>query len=154
MIYRYEKKKKTVGHLPWHWGDVKVQPAQARGAWVTRRVKATPLLKNHAKIRLAHCSNGRKVLSLSISEHGNVVEQIVAASEEQRKQNRDILKKYVRSLYFLVKYHIPHTTTFEPLISLHIENGDVRLQAHRNTCPRNATYESYATVVELLASIQ
>ena len=95
----------------------------------------------------------RKVLSLSISEQGNVVEQIVAASEEQRKQNRDLLKKYVRSLCFLVKYHIPHTTTFEPLISLQIENGDIRLPAHCNTCPRNATYESYTTVVELLASI-
>ncbi len=52
-----------------------------------------------------------------------------------------------------MKHHIPHTTTFEPLISLQIENGDTRLQVHRDTCTRNATYESYTTVVELLASI-
>ena len=130
---------------------------QARGAWVTRSVsnwvKATPLQKIMPKLDWRIAAMERKVLSLSISEHGNVVEQIVAASEEQRKQNRDLLKKYVRSLYFLVMYHIPHTTTFEPLISLQIENGDVRLQAHRNTCPRNATYQSYTTVVELLSSI-
>ncbi len=75
-----------------------------------------------------------------ISERGNVVEQIVAASEEQRRQNRDLLKKLIRSLFFLVKHHIPHTTTFEALISLQIENGDVKLQMHRDTCPRNASY--------------
>ena len=130
---------------------------QARGAWVTRSVsnwvKAMPLQKIMPKLDWHIAAMERKVLSLSISEHGNVVEQIVAASEEQRKQNRDLLKKYVRSLYFLVMYHIPHTSTFEPLISLQIENGDVRLQAHRNTCPRNATYQSYTTVVELLSSI-
>lgn len=52
-----------------------------------------------------------------------------------------------------MKHHIPHTTTFEGLVTLQIENGDITLQAHRETCPRNATYESYSTIVELLASI-
>ena len=42
---------------------------------------------------------------------------------------------------------------FEGLITLQIENGDIKLKNHRENCPRNATYESYATVVDLLASI-
>lgn len=56
-------------------------------------------------------------------------------------------------MYFLVKHHIPHTTTFESLITLQIENGDVILKSHREKCPHNATYESYTTMVELLSSI-
>ena len=56
-------------------------------------------------------------------------------------------------MYFLVKNHVPHTTTFESLITLLIENGDIQLNRHCNICPQNATYESYTTIVELLASI-
>ncbi len=111
------------------------------------------MLKKHAQSDWHIVAVKKKALSLSVSEHGTVMEQIANASEEQRKLNRDLLKKHIRSLYFLVKHHIPHTTKFEPLISLQIENGDTRLQVHRDTCPRNATYESYTTVVELLASI-
>ena len=39
------------------------------------------------------------------------------------------------------------------LITLQIENGDIKLRNHRDNSPRNATYESYATVVDLLSSI-
>ena len=63
------------------------------------------------------------------------------------------MKKLIRS-HFLAKHHISHTTTFEGLVTLQIENGDITLKAHRETCPRNATYESYSTIVELLASIR
>lgn len=63
------------------------------------------------------------------------------------------MKKLIRSLYFLVKHHIAHTTTFEDLLTLQIENGDVKLESHREKCAKNATYESYSTIVELLACI-
>ena len=59
----------------------------------------------------------------------------------------------MRSLYFLVKNHTPHTTTFHGLVTLKVENGDIKLKTHRDQCPGNAAYESYATVSELLASI-
>ena len=74
----------------------------------------------------------KRALSLSTSEHGSVVEQIVTASEEERKQNRELMKKLIRSLYFLVKNHVPHTTTFESLITLLIENADIQLNRHCN----------------------
>ena len=63
------------------------------------------------------------------------------------------MKKLVRSLYFLVKHHIAHTTTFEDLLTLQIENSDIKLKSHGEKCAKNATYESYSTIVELLASI-
>ena len=76
------------------------------------------------------------VMSQSTEEHGNVMEQLEAATAEEKKQNRDIMKKLIRSLYFLVKHHIPHTTTFESLITLQIENGDIILKSHREKCPQ------------------
>ena len=42
---------------------------------------------------------------------------------------------------------------FEGLITLQIENGDVKLKNQREHCPRNATYECYATGIDLLGSI-
>ena len=63
------------------------------------------------------------------------------------------MKKLVRSVYFLVKHHIPHTTIFDDLITLQIDNGDIKLKYHRHKCPCNATYESYSTIVQLLSSV-
>lgn len=131
-------------------------PVQARGAWVTRPVnhwaKATVLLAKHAKSDWHLAAIEAKVLSQSMEGHG-VIEQIVSASEEERKQNREFFIKLIRSLYYLVKHHIPHTTCFEGIITLQIENGDVKLETHRRNCPSNATYESYTTITELLTSI-
>ena len=53
----------------------------------------------------------------------------------------------------MVKNHIPHTSMFHGLVTLQVENGDIKLKTHRDQCPGNATYEAYATVSELLASI-
>ena len=104
-------------------------PAQARGAWVTRPVnnwpKASVLLAKHSKSDWHLVALERRALSQAVE--ANVLEQMVSASEEERKLNRELLKKHIRSLYFLVKHHIPHTTTFEGLLTLQIENGDVKL---------------------------
>ena len=132
-------------------------PVQARGAWVSRPinnwVKATSLLRKHELSEWHLASVEKKALSHSSVEQGNVVQQILSVNEEERKQNRELMKKLVRSLYFLVKHYIAHTTTFEDLLTLQIENGDVKLKSHRDNCAKNATYESYSTIVELLACI-
>ena len=132
-------------------------PVQARGARVTRPVnnwvKTTTLLNNHEKSEWHLAAVEKGALNQSVQEHGDVVDIIVTASEEEKKQNRELMKKLIQSQYFLVKHYIPHTTTFESFITLQIENGDIKLKSHRETCPGDATYESYATVVELLTSI-
>ena len=78
---------------------------------------------------------------------------MLVATEIDRKRNHELMKRLIRSLYFLVKHRIPHTTTFEDLITLQIDNGSEQLQEHRRTCPSNATYLSKATASELLCSI-
>ena len=50
------------------------------------------------------------VMSQSTEDHGNVMEQLETATAEEKKQNRDIMKKLIQSLYFLDKHHIPNTT--------------------------------------------
>ena len=109
-------------------------------------------MANHEKSEWHLAAVERGAFSQSAEKRGDVIELIVTANEEEKKENRKMMKKLIRSLYFLVKHHIPHTT-FEGLVTLQIENGDITLKAHRETCPRNATYESYSTIAELLASI-
>ena len=86
-------------------------------------------------------------------QSGDVMDMLVAASEEKKRRNRELLKALIRSVYFLVKHHIPHTTNFEDLIELQVDNGNQLFKMHLDTCPSNATYLSKASTVELLSSI-
>ncbi len=45
-------------------------------------------------------------------------ELIVAATSERKRKNRELIKQLIRSVYFLVRNRIPHTTTFESLIAV------------------------------------
>ncbi len=130
---------------------------KAKGAWVTRPVcnwvKAISLSAKHDKSEWHKAALEKQKLSLLTEKHGNVAQQITSVTEEDSRHNRDVIKKLIRSLYFLMKHYIPHTTTFEGLVALQIENGNLELRDHRDNSPRNATYQSYATIVDLLSSI-
>ena len=94
-----------------------------------------------------------QVLAESAKKSGDIVERMLAATEVERRRNRELMKKLTRSLYFLVKHRMPHTTTFEDLTMLQIDNRSEQLETHHRTCPSNATYLSKATTTELLNSI-
>ena len=113
-------------------------PVQARGAWVSRPVdnwvKATALLKKHEKSEWHLAAVEKKALSLSAQSHGDVVDIIVTPSEGEKKRNHELIKKLICSLYFLVKHYIPHTTTFESLLTPQI--GDwARIDSFRTNTP-------------------
>ena len=105
-------------------------PVQAEGAWVMQPVsnwmKATTLVAKHKSDWHKAAVENQK-LSLLHEKCGGIFEQIISVSKEEKQRNRTFLKMLVYSLYFLVKQHIPHTTTFEGLITLQIENGDIQL---------------------------
>ena len=88
---------------------------------------------------------------------GSVVDLCTAASakqlEEERQKNRSILLKLLRSIYFLAKNRIPHTTTFEGLVKLQIANGDEILRHHVEQGPSNAQYTSKFSSQSLLVAI-
>ena len=65
--------------------------------------KATDLLaKKHEKGQWHLASIETQALSESAKQHGDVMDQMLAASEVERLQNRELMKKLIRSLYYLV----------------------------------------------------
>ena len=107
-------------------------PPQARGAWVSRPIsnwpKAPELLKRHQQSEWHKAAVQCQVMADITKDKGDIVQPLFKISEEQRLKNRDLLKKVIRSVYFLVKHHIPHTTNFTDLIKLQVENGDELLK--------------------------
>ncbi len=69
-------------------------------------------------------------LMADLAQLADVVDMIVAASEEEKTRNRKLLKALIRSLYYLIKHRIAHTTNFENLISLQADNGNELLRLH------------------------
>ena len=58
-------------------------------------------------------------------------------AEEQKKKNREIIL-LMRSIYFLAKNRIPHSTTYKELIDIKVLNGDELLEKHLSEGPSNA----------------
>ena len=109
-------------------------PVQTRGAWVTRAInnwpKATDLHESSEWHLAALEAQGMALLG---QKTGNVLDRIIAASDEG---NREVIKTLIRSLYFLVKHRVPHTTTFNDLISLQADNGNEIMKHHLSTPSR------------------
>ena len=61
--------------------------------------------------------------------------------------------RLLRSVYFLAKNRIPHTTVFPNLLDLQVENGDSLLEWHMKQSPKNAQYTSKFGVGMLLEAI-
>ena len=91
------------------------QPVAAHGAWMSRPinnwVKATELLNKHSKSEWHLAIVEAQVLADSSKKSGDV-ERIAAASEMDQKRKCELVKKLTRSLYFLIKHRMPHTTSF------------------------------------------
>ena len=107
--------------------------------WTTKGIvdwnHATELLKQHSGSKWQQDSS----ITARMAEHveqQNVIEMQCAGAakqaEEQMKNNREIFLKLMRSIYFLAKNHIPHSTTYKELIELQVLNGDKLLEKHLN----------------------
>ena len=79
-----------------------------------------------------------------------------AAAKEaacRAERNRSIVLKLMRSIYFLAKNKIPHTTVYPNLIALQIANGDWLLEQHLTYGASNAQYTSKFSAVMLLKTL-
>ncbi len=103
---------------------------------------ASELLKQHNDSMWHRDS----VIVSKMAAQPNVVElqnaQALRLTEEERVRNRVLLTKLLRSVYFLAKNKIPHTTTYSDLVDLQIANGDQILEQHVTRGPSNAQYTS------------
>uniref|UniRef100_A0A2S2PJ55 Zinc finger protein n=1 Tax=Schizaphis graminum TaxID=13262 RepID=A0A2S2PJ55_SCHGA len=79
-----------------------------------------------------------------------VYNQILNQNSEECKINRKNLSYLFRSVYFLVKEEIAHTTKYEPLIKRLIVKSSDSLQNWINANSDRSTYTSKATASELL----
>jgi len=140
------------------WG----QPsAGSRGAWTTRGITdwkhATELLKFHAESKCHRDAAVTASMALQ-AEKGKTVLELhcsAAAAElaKKKQQNREILLKLFRSVYFMVKNRIPHCSVYPQLIELQIANGDKLLEHHIKENPANAQYTSKFSANMLLESL-
>lgn len=73
--------------------------------------------------------------------------------EEKKQRNKEILLKLMRSVYFMVKNKLPHTTLYSSLIELQVLNGDTILEEHIKHNPANAQYTSKFSANMLLEAL-
>ena len=140
------------------WGK---PPAGSRGAWTTRGIMdwnhATELLKQHADSQW-HRDAAAAAAMAEQAERGKSVLELQCSSAareaaEKRQKNRHVLLKLLRSVYFLVKNRIPHSTTYRQLVELQVANGDQLLEQHINQHPLNAQYTSRFSATMLIEAI-
>ena len=155
----------------WHWIDYAPNdgmycsickkfgkpPPSAHGAWVSKPianwVKATELLRKHERSEWHLAAVEVKALASVAQTSGDIIERMSAVSDEERKKNCNIIKILLRSLYYLVVNRLPHTTLFDGIIQLQIDNGIEQLESHKQSSPSNATYLSKFSTAEFLKSI-
>ncbi|CAF3720714.1 unnamed protein product [Rotaria socialis] len=84
---------------------------------------------------------------------GSVAQQLFNVSELERQENRQRFGDSLDGAYFLFKNELPHTTLYAPLLEIlsKIDRGK-KLSIFFDKCQKNATYDSIATVTELLES--
>ena len=135
-------------------------PQAAKGAWTTRGIKdwnhATEMLKSHnvsqwhrdavTVSRMAEQAKQQNVFEMQLSSAAK-------EAEEKRTRNRSVLLKLLRSTYFLVKNHIPHTTTLSKLVQLQVVNGDELLKRHVEEGAANAQYTSSFSATAIIEAI-
>ena len=106
-------------------------PATARGAWTSRGVTDW----NHAT----------ELLKLPNQSKWHQDGVITSRMAEQAQRTGS-------ATYYLAKDRIPHTTCFQDLIELQIENGDEVLRLHSEG-PSNAQYTSKFSQTEMIEAI-
>lgn len=132
-------------------------PATARGGWTIRGIvdwnHATELLKLHNESKWHKDS----AITARIADRGVFLSfkvlQLLGVPTRRRTKNRAVLLKLLRSVYFMVKQHISHTTNYTDLLDLQIANGDQVLEQHIAHGPANAQYTSKFAVTSLISAI-
>ena len=133
----------------------------SRGAWITKGVTdwshATEVLRAHGE---SQCHKDAAVTAgmAQQAEHGKSILELQCSAAPKKaarraERNREILLKLLRSIYFLAKNKIAHTTVYPHLIALQVANGDGLLEEHVTKGASNAQYTSKYGAVMLLEAL-
>lgn len=139
------------------------QQASNHGVFVSRPFvnwkKSTGSKPEDNKLLKHQLSNAHKT-AISASEQsrqlhqsgaGSVLGLLTNMSEEQKKENLEILTDFARILHFIVLHELPQTTTYRPLIDL-VKDCDHsnRISKWLQRAPDSASYTSATIATELL----
>ena len=109
-------------------------PPSAKGGWTTRGVvdwnHATELLKQHSGSKYHQDSSTTARMAMHVEQQDVIEMQCTgtAKAEEQMKKNCEI-NLLIRSIYFMAKNRIHHSTTYKEVIELQVLNGDELLES-------------------------
>ena len=140
------------------WGH---PSAGSRGAWISKGISdwshATEVLKLHGESQYHQYAAVSASMSQQAERGKSVLELQCSAAAKQAasrvEKNRSIMVKLMRSVYFLAKNMIPHTTVYTNLIALQVANGDGLLEEHITQGASNTQYTSKYSVVMLLEAL-
>ena len=116
------------------WGR---PPPRAQSGWRIRGIvdwnHATELLKQHSGSKWQQDPSITARMTKHVEQQNAIEMQCAGAAKqvyEQKNKNPEIILKLMRSIYFLAKYRIPHSTTYKELVELQVFNGDELLEKH------------------------
>ena len=93
----------------------------------------------------------------TMKRKGNIVSQITTgannAALEKRERNRRVIKKLLKTVYFLARKKWAVKQNFEDVITFIRDFGDEDLKKHFTESGKNATYVSNFTVDEFITII-
>ena len=78
---------------------------------------------------------------------------VARQAEEQKIIYHGIIFKLMKSIFFLARNCIPHSTTYKELIELQVLNCDEFLEKHLSEGPSNAQYTSRFSARVLIEAI-
>ena len=133
----------------------------AQGAWISFPVsnwkKALDKMKAHEASAWHKMVKAKVEAEKQSQAEGSVILQLKQGKErcdeQTKQQNRILIKKLLRIMYFLCKQKIAHVPNFDEVVQLMVENGDDEVRKHLDTAPRNANYSTHVAISEYLDAI-
>ena len=123
------------------------------GAWITKPFtnwkKTTQKMKSHSKSGVHLLSCQLDVEADRARKGVSIISQLQNVGEQQRLQNRKVIKALIRCTHFLAHQHIAHTANFNILVELVSCDGET-LQTFLNRAGGNASYTSKMALVEFV----
>ncbi|KAJ8040842.1 52 kDa repressor of the inhibitor of the protein kinase [Holothuria leucospilota] len=130
---------------------------KCHGAWVTVPVsnwkKGKEKIKSHRGSLLHRNAVALLEAKKQAEKQGHVLQLASEGMSKQREENRTLIKKLLRVVYFLAKQRIAHFTNFEGAVELVVECGDAELQKHMSLAAKNATYISNQMIEEYVQAL-
>ena len=132
--------------------------SQAEGSVILQLKQGKERCDEQRSFSMAHKMAKAKVEAEKQSQaEGSVILQFKQGKErcdeQTKQQNRILIKKLLRIMYFLCKQKIAHFPNFDEVVQIMVENGDDEVRKHLDTAPRNANYGSHVAISEYLNAI-